>query len=107
MARIDLHTDRTWGPYSGILQSEGSTADKEKEVRALTEFQAGPTGGQGLYFSISDVMTMAMIVATVPRSSSGGMLWSVRLGQSNTFNIEGEYKQLLLDLDGSWFFGGI
>uniref|UniRef100_A0A3Q3VQC8 Zinc finger protein, FOG family member 1 n=1 Tax=Mola mola TaxID=94237 RepID=A0A3Q3VQC8_MOLML len=31
VARIDLHTDRTWGPYPGILQSEGSTADKEKE----------------------------------------------------------------------------
>lgn len=31
----DLHPDTTWGPYPGILQSEGNTADQETEVGAL------------------------------------------------------------------------
>lgn len=31
----DLHPDTTWGPYPGILQSEGSKADGEAEVGAV------------------------------------------------------------------------
>lgn len=31
----DLRPDTTWGPYPGILQSEGSTDDRETEVRAV------------------------------------------------------------------------
>ena len=34
VAGRDLHPDTTWGPYPGILQSEGSTDDQEAEVRA-------------------------------------------------------------------------
>lgn len=31
----DLHPDTTWGPYPGILQSEGNTADGETEVSPI------------------------------------------------------------------------
>lgn len=33
VAAADLCPDTTWGPYTGIVQSEGSTRDQEAEVR--------------------------------------------------------------------------
>ncbi|XP_030282429.1 zinc finger protein ZFPM1 isoform X2 [Sparus aurata] len=36
VAGRDLHPDTTWGPYPGILQSEGSTDDQEAETSQLT-----------------------------------------------------------------------
>ncbi|XP_029290029.1 zinc finger protein ZFPM1 isoform X2 [Cottoperca gobio] len=36
VAGRDLHPDTTWGPYQGILQSEGSTDDQETENSRLT-----------------------------------------------------------------------
>ncbi|XP_073328003.1 zinc finger protein ZFPM1 isoform X2 [Pagrus major] len=36
VAGRDLHPDTTWGPYQGILQSEGSTDDQEAETSRLT-----------------------------------------------------------------------
>ncbi|XP_023253066.1 zinc finger protein ZFPM1 [Seriola lalandi dorsalis] len=36
VASRDLHPDTTWGPYPGILQSEGSTDDQETENSKLT-----------------------------------------------------------------------
>ena len=33
VAGRDLKTDTMWGPYPGILQSEGSTEDPDTEVR--------------------------------------------------------------------------
>lgn len=35
VAGRDLRPDTTWGPYPGILQSEGRTADQKSEVGAL------------------------------------------------------------------------
>lgn len=34
VAARDLRPDTKWGPYPGILQSEGSKDDQEAEVRA-------------------------------------------------------------------------
>ncbi|XP_041651343.1 zinc finger protein ZFPM1 isoform X2 [Cheilinus undulatus] len=36
VASRDLHPDTTWGPYPGILQSEGSTDDQDMEDSKLT-----------------------------------------------------------------------
>lgn len=36
VASRDLHPDKSWGPYPGVIQSDGSTDDQETgEVRAL------------------------------------------------------------------------
>lgn len=38
VAGRDLHPDTTWGPYPGLLQSEGSADDQETEVTALLQW---------------------------------------------------------------------
>lgn len=35
VAMRDLHPETLWGPYLGVIQSEGSTEDQETQVKTL------------------------------------------------------------------------